>query len=136
MGSKTDAFETDLLEYLFNSTAIPGLTTTLAISLGTGTPSDSSYTETTYSNYVRVTKARSNTTVFSVTGNSVTNDGTAGEIAFATCGATGATITSFGIHSIATAGVQWYWGEVSPNLVVATSDTPTFAAGTLTITED
>jgi hypothetical protein len=149
--SKTNAFETDLLNHIFTNAAIsdigdasglPAAATagSLYISLHTADPGeagDQTTNEVTtgaYDTYARVAVAR-NGTQWTVSGNSATN---ANEIAFpAATGGSGATVTHFGIGTSATlAGNLLYYGALTGSLAVSSGITPRFAATQLTVTED
>lgn len=146
--SKSNTFENDLLNLVFNNTDITligdaaGLQNSategsLYISLHTADPGetgDQSTNETVYTNYLRVAVAR-NSGGWTVTGNAVTNAAT---ITFATCGASGATLTHFGVgcSSGTGAGKLLYSGALTSPLAVSSGIQPQFAAGDLDITED
>lgn len=145
--SKSNQFETDLLNLIFNNTDITligdaaGLQNSatagsLYISLHTADPGeagDQTTSETAYTNYVRVAVARSGAG-WTVTGNAVTNAAT---ITFATCGVTGATLTYFGVGTDSSgAGKLLYSGALTSPLAVSSGIQPQFAAGDLDITED
>ncbi len=133
MGSLSNTFETKILQNLFEAASLGLDATNCWIALATAA-SDSSFTEATYTSYARVALNRtSGSNVFTVSGNSVTNDAT---ITFPQSGGTANTITHFGICDAASAGNVIFWGEVSPQLIVNSGDTPTFGAGQLTITLD
>jgi hypothetical protein len=133
MGSFSNTFETKILQHLFEDASLGLNATNLWMALATAA-SDSSFTEATYTNYARVALNRtSGSNVFTVSGNSLTNDGT---VSFPQSGGTSNTITHFGICDASSAGNVIFWGEVSPQLIVNTNDTPTFGAGQLTITLD
>lgn len=105
--SKSNAWENGLLLLLFNNTDFAnvgdaaGLQNSAAagslyVSLHTSDPGEAgsqTTNETAYTNYARVAVARSGAG-WTVSGNSVSNTAA---IPFAQCGATGATITHFGI---------------------------------------
>jgi hypothetical protein len=135
--SKSDAFETALLNLMFNNsnianigdaTGVRGSTTAgqLFLSLHTsdpgeaGTQSTNEITTGAYQNYVRVGVNRaSGAGGFTITGNSVSP---ASNVDFATAGAgsTGATVTHFGIGASSSGtGTLLYKGTVSPNIVIA-----------------
>jgi hypothetical protein len=84
-------------------------------------------TETSYSNYARVSVSGAFGTVAA---GSVSNTST---IRMPTCGATGDSIVAFGAYDAATAGNLLYFGVCS--LVVTSGIIPTFAAGSLTVTQ-
>jgi len=145
--SKSNTFENDLLNLVFNNTDITligdaaGLQNSatagsLYISLHTADPGeagDQTTSETAYTNYVRVAVARSGAG-WTVTGNAVTNAAT---ITFATCGVTGATLTYFGVGTDSSgAGKLLYSGALTSPLAVSSGIQPQFAAGDLDITED
>jgi len=145
--SKSNTFENDLLLLLFNNTAIAdigdagGLRATSTagtfwVSLHTadpGEPGTAVTSETAYTNYVRVSVARSGAG-FVVTANSVSP---ASDVDFAECGATpGAPVTHFGIVNTASgAGKLLYKGTMTPNIAMATGVIPRLRS-TSTITED
>ena len=138
MGSKTNAFETLLLQHLFESADMSLDATSIWIGLCSGTPSDSAFTELSYNLYARVALDRTAgvNNVFTVSNGSVTNDEA---ITFANFddGGGSVTVTGFGIFEAASGGTQLYWGEVTPNLTLTTTGDPVeFAAGQMTITED
>ena len=141
-GSMTNAAELDVLELIFNAVTwldiaedkVSTPTTDLWVSLHTAAlsdTSDQSTSETVYTNYARKDVAR--TTV----GWTVSGDGNCANTAavtFATCGATGATLTYFGIGNANTgAGNLLFWGDLTSSLVVSNGITPEFAAGALDV---
>ncbi len=142
--SKSNSCETDLLELLFNATAWPDLAqddgsspaTSLYVSLHTSDPGEAgtqSTNETAYTNYARVAVARTSGG-WSVSGNTVSN---VAAITFAQCGASGATLTHFGVGTLSSgAGQLLYSGALDAQLVVSSGITPEFAAGALDVTED
>lgn len=142
--SKSNSMETDLLELIFNATAWPDLAendasspvTNLYVSLHTSDPGEAgaqNTNETSYTNYARVAVVRTSSG-WTVSGNAVTN---AAAIAFPQCGASGATITHFGVGTLSSgAGQLLYSGALTSSLVVSAGVTPQFAAGDLDITED
>ena len=146
MGSKRDAFETSILQHIFQNMAVSGIGDSsgilgsstagnLAVALFTTNPSDSTTgTETSYTNYNRINVARSSVG-WTVTAGQASN---AAAITFAQCGAVGATLTGFGVMKSATTGADdcIYWGALGANLTVSSGITPEFAIGALTVTED
>jgi len=146
-GSKSNAFETDLLELIFNNVAIanigdasglqPSATAgSLYVSLHTGTLDDTSTqstSEATYTGYVRVAVARS-AGGWTVSGNNASNTAA---ITFGTCSAGTNTITHFAIGTASSgAGYVLYHGNLNSNLAVSTGITPEFAIGALDVNED
>jgi len=145
--SATNAFETSLLGLLFtnvdaanvgDATGLRGSTTAgvFWISLHTGSPGetgDQTTSETVYTNYLRQDEAR-NTTQWTVTGNTADNDNAIG---YPTCGATGATLTHFGLGSATSgAGNLFLYGTLTASLAVSNGVTPSFAAGALDVSLD
>lgn len=145
--SATNAFENGLLSLIFenanlanvgDATGLRGSTTAgvFYISLHTADPGEAgnqTTNETAYTNYVRVSVARS-TTEWTVTNGVADNDSA---IAFAQCGATGATITHFGVGSDASAaGNLFLSGALVSSLAVSNGITPRFAAGALDVSLD
>jgi hypothetical protein len=145
--SKSNTFENDLLQLIFNNVDIAligdaaGLQNSAAagslyVSLHTSDPGDAgdqTTNETAYTNYARVAVAR---TVggWTVSGNTVSN---AALVQFAQCGVTGATLTHFGVGTDASgAGKLLYSGALTASLAVSSGIQPQFAAGDLDITED
>lgn len=144
--SKSNAFETDLLRHIFNNDAISlvgdatglrGSTTagSLYVSLHTADPDEAgtqSTSETSYTNYARVAVART-TGGWTVSGDTVSN---AALVQFAQCGATGATLTHFGVGTDSSgAGKLLYSGALTSSLAVSSGIQPQFAAGDLDVTE-
>lgn len=146
--SKSNTFENDLLLLLFNNTAIAligdasgvqpsGTAGSLYISLHTADPDEGgsqNTNEAAYTNYARQAVARSGAG-WTVSGNTVSN---AALVQFPTCGASGATITHFGVgcSSGTGAGKLLYSGALSSSLAVSSGIQPQFAIGELDITED
>lgn len=142
--SKSNAYETQILELLFNATAIPNVAdnasvaplTELYVSLHTASPGeagDQSTNEIAYTGYARVAVARTSGG-WTVTNNSVSPnaDITFGEMT----GGAGGTVTHAAVGSSASGGGQvYYYGTVTPNINVTTGVTPKIASGS-TITED
>ena len=145
--SKSNTFETDLLNLVFVNTDIAligdaaGLQNSatdgsLYVSLHTADPGEAgtqATNETAYTNYARVAVAR---TVggWTVSGNTVSN---AALVQFPQCGVTGATLTHFGVGTDSSgAGKLLYSGSLTASLAVSSGIQPQFAAGDLDITED
>ncbi len=139
--SKTNAFENDLLELIFNGTAIADIAendatspaTTLTVSLHTASPGEAgnmATNEATYTSYARVTVSRS-AGGWTVTGNSVSPTS---NIDFPTATGGAETITHVGIGS-GTANNLMYYGALSPTIAVSNGVTPRITTAS-TITED
>lgn len=142
--SKTNSFETDLLELLFNNTAIAnigdasGIQPSAAagsfyIALFTTDPGETGAgTEANYTGYARVAVART-AGGWTITGNTASN---AAAITFAECTAGSNTITHFAIMTASTGGDMIFSGALTASLAVSTGITPEFAAGALDVAED
>lgn len=139
--SKSNAFETALLQLVFNATAISSLasgstTTSLWVALHTATPADTgdqSTNETSYTGYTRIAVARS-TAGWSVASGSVSPAAT---ISFpqATSTSTGTlTFASVGMSSSG-AGYLLYYGALSPTINFGQNVTPQLSTASA-ITED
>jgi hypothetical protein len=143
--SASNSFETAVLTLYFNNsnhanvgdaTGVRGSSTagSFYISLHTADPGEAGTavtSEATYTNYARVAVARSSAG-FTISGNSVSN---AALVTFPACGASGNTITHFGIVETSSgAGALHFSGTAS--LSVSSGITPQFAIGALTTTAD
>ena len=147
--SMSNAFETQILNHIFNNAAIanigdagglqPSATAgSLAVSLHTGDPGEGGNqgtSETVYTNYTRIGVVRSGAG-WTVSGNTASNTAL---VQFPQCGATGAAITYVGIGVSGTAGdtgVLLYSGQLSSSLTVANLIQPQFAAGDIDVVAD
>lgn len=145
--SKSDTWETGLLNLLFNNAAFAGVgdagglqpsaaAGSLYVSLHTADPGeagDQTTNEISYTGYARVAVARSSAG-WTITGNSVSP---AAVISFPrSTGGTGGTITHVGIGTAASgAGKLLYSGAASPTQLVANGVLPEVGTGTV-LTED
>ena len=150
--SKTNVWESDLLKLVFNNTtasligdatglvgsATPGV---LYVSLHTADPSEGgsqTSSETTYAGYARFAVARTvggwTVTEVDAGPSTVTN---AGQVNFPQCTSGGpVSITHVGVGTSSSgAGKLLYKGALASALAVSQNITPSFAAGTLIITE-
>ena len=104
------------------------------ISLHTADPGDTNdqtTSEAAYTDYARVAIART-TDAWTVTGDTVANDSA---VTFPLCGATGSTVTHFGIGTAASgSGHMVATGALTAQLVISAGVTPSFASGALTAT--
>jgi hypothetical protein len=143
--SKTNTFETDILELIFNNTAIanigdssglqPSSTAgSLYVALFTADPTEtgSQTNEATYTGYARVAVARTSGG-WTISGNNCSNTAA---ITFGECTAGSETITHVGILTASTAGDMLFSGVLTSSLAVSTGIIPEFAIGTLDINED
>lgn len=141
--SKSNALETDLLELLFNGTALADLAendtttpaTNLYVSLHTADPGETgtqATSEIAYTSYARVAVARSGSG-WTVSGNQVVP---AANIDFPAGTGGSGTATHFGIGTASSgAGYLLYSGTVTPNIVCGSGVTPRLTTATA-ITED
>jgi hypothetical protein len=145
--SATNAFETGLLNLIFNNTDLAnvgdaaGLQNSAAagvfyVSLHTADPTETgtqTSSEATYTGYARVSVARSGAG-WTVSGSNVSN---AAAITFGACTVGTNTITHFGIGSdLSGAGNLFLKGTVTPNLVINPGITPSFGIGQLDVDLD
>lgn len=145
--SKSNTFENDLLNLIFNATAIANLAddaassplTNLYVSLhtigsgdGPGEAGNQTTNETSYGAYARVAVARS-AGGWTISANSVSP---VAAIDFAECTSGTATITHFAIGTASSGtGKILYYGTVTPNISVAANVTPRLTTAS-TITEE
>ena len=139
--SATNAFETSLLELIFNATPISNLAddaasspaTSLYISLHTADPGETGTQETseaTYTDYARVAVTR-DSSGFTVSGDTVTNAGT---VTFPACTGGSNTVTHVGIGLSSTgAGTLLYKGELDSPIAVSNGITVAFLIGELSV---
>lgn len=141
--SKTNAFETDILELFFNATALADLAendtsspaANLHVSLHTGDPGEAgsqTTNECAYTSYARVAVARTSGG-WTVTGNSVSP---VADITFPACTGGTETATHFGVGVASSgAGYLMYKGAISPTIAISNGVTPKLTTAS-TITED
>jgi hypothetical protein len=133
--SKSNAFETQLLEYVFKGTAFPfNAATQLQINLHTADPGEAGSVATNaanYTSYSPVVVSRSGSG-FTVAADTVSN---AGVISFPTC--TGGTnvITHFSVSAVGQSDYI-YRGALSAALTVSINVLPQVSIGAFTITEN
>lgn len=134
-GGKSDDLENKLLDHVLGGGDYTRLST-VYVALYTATPNDAgggTEVSTSGTAYARVA-VTNNATNFPAASSGVKANGTA--ITFAKATADWGTVVAWAIKSLSSGGVNLYWGPVNPNKVVSTDDTPSFAAGDLSITED
>jgi hypothetical protein len=131
-GSKTDAFETRLLNHIFKGGATPAFTalSTVYVALMTTVPSDSSAgVEVTGSSYARASVAAASwTTPTNQVQNSV-------EVVFPAVTGSAYTVVGWAIFDATTSGNMLYWGDTT-STTMNVGDVPRFAPNAITITED
>jgi hypothetical protein len=145
--SATNAFENALLLLYFNNTDhanigdAAGLQNSATagvfyVSLHTADPGEAgsqTTSESAYTNYARQSVARSGAG-WTVSGSNVSN---AAAITFPTGGATGSTVTHFGIGTDSSgAGNLLFSGALAASLAVSSGVTPSFAIGALDVDVD
>lgn len=141
--SKSNAFETALLNLIFNATAMTGVAenhssspiTNLFVSLHTSDPGEAgtqATNEIAYTNYSRVSVVRTGSG-WTISGNSVSP---AAAIDFPAGTGGSGTATHMGIGTLTSgAGVLLYSGAISPTIVTGNGITPSLTTATA-ITED
>ena len=116
-----------------NASSSPITTISMALSTVTGAVADTMSTnEATYTNYLRVTVART-TGGWTAPASRATSN--AAQITFAQCGASGNTITSAKTGVAAGASVVLHYGDLNAPITVSNLIQPVFAIGAVTITE-
>ena len=142
--SKGNVFENDLLNLIFNATAIALIAdntvttplTNLRIALHTSTPDeagDQTTNEAAYGAYARVNVARTTAGWAASTGGSTSPQA---NIDFAQATSGSETITHFSIGTATSgAGKVLYYGTVTPNIVVSAGVTPRLTTASV-ISED
>lgn len=132
-GSKSDAYEIDLLKAATGQATTILTTTPITpyVALFTTAPTDStSGTEVSGGSYARVSGASKFATPAS---GSVSNNAT---ITFPTATANWGTVVAFAVMSASSGGSILYWGDLTTSRAIVSGDTPSFAASSLTLTED
>lgn len=116
-----------------NASSSPITTISMALSTVTGAVGDTMSTnEATYTNYLRVTVART-TGGWTAPASRATSN--AAQITFAQCGASGNTITSAKTGKGAGASDVFHYGDLNAPITVSNLIQPVFAIGAVTITE-
>jgi hypothetical protein len=142
-GSKSDYLEKAILDYLLgaNALAVPPATgTPVYVALSTAAYTDaatgSAMTEVAGNAYARVAVANNVTNWPASTGTSPTQKQNGTAITFTTATGSWGTVTSFYLVDAPTLGNVLYGGDLSVAKAIAAGDTATFAANSITITED
>lgn len=145
--SKSNTFENDLLQLIFNNVDIAligdaagiqnsATAGSLYVSLHTADPGetgDQTTNETSYTSYARVAVARS-AGGWTVSGAAVSNTAL---VQFPQCTGGSATLTHVGVGTDASgAGKLLYSGALASSLAVSSGIQPQFAAGDIDVTED
>jgi hypothetical protein len=126
-GSKSDYLENKVLDAVLNNTSL--VVATPYVALYTVAPTDSTGgTEVTGGSYARVAGSFG-----AASGGSCSNDAA---VAFAAPTADWGTVVAFAICDSSTSGNILYWGDLTASRTILNGDgAPSFAIGTLTITE-
>lgn len=143
--SKTNTFETDVLDLIFNNTDIADLgdatgvqgstaAGSLYVALLTADPTEAGTqtNEATFGAYARQAVARTSGG-WTVSGNQVSN---AAAITFPEATSGSETVTHFAIADSLTTGTYLFHGALGTSRAVSTGVTVEFAIGALTVTED
>lgn len=141
-GSMSDVYEKRVLDLIFRNTNASATTplsldaTNVWIGLFTATPSDTGGgTEVTGGSYARVAVVRTGAGFNAATGTAATTTN-AGTVTFPTATGSWGTVTQFGVFDAATVGNLVFWGDLTNSKTVASGDTVSFAAGSLSFTAD
>lgn len=134
MGSKSDAYEVDILKFTTGQTPTILSGTALAnvyVALYTAISADgATATEVTGGAYARVDSKGKWAVPASGT---VSNNAV---ITFPTASADWGTVVGFALMTLITGGNMLMWGTLTASKAVNNGDTPSFASGALTLTED
>jgi hypothetical protein len=134
-GGKSYFLSAEVLDHVLGGAdySRPG---TVHVALFTAAPGDAGGgTECSGGAYARTGVTNNATNFPAASGTPVLkSNGTA--ITFPKATASWGTVTAFGLFDAANAGNLLYWGSLTTPRAVAIDDTPSFAAGALTITED
>ena len=134
-GSKSDYLELKVLDGVLGGPDFtrPG---TVYVGLFTVTPADAGGgTEVATGAYARAAVTNNSTNFPAASGTTaVKANGTA--ITFPRATASWGTVVAFGVFDAASAGNLLYWGPLGTSRLVSIDDTPSFAIGALTFTED
>lgn len=138
-GSKSDYCEAATLNLWLGATAVTA-PATVYIALSTAAYSDaatgSSMTEVSGGAYARVAVTNNTTNWPAATGTSPATKSNGTAFTFPTATASWGTILSFYIVDAASGGNVLYGGDLTTSKAIASGDTATFAASSITVTED
>ena len=133
MGSKSNVLENKILDAILGGPTY-ALPATVWVALYTVTPTDAGGgTECTGGSYARVSLTN-NATNWPAGASGAKANGVA--ITFPAATGAWGTVVAFAIHDHATLDQPLYWGAVTPNQVVSSGVTASFAIGALDVTED
>jgi hypothetical protein len=133
--SKGNTTENDVIDFMFNGTAMPSYGANLYVSLHTADPGeagDQTTSEATYTDYARVAVSR-DSGGWTVVANEAEN---VAEITFPECTGGTNTITHVAVGTaVSGAGQILYKGALTAPIEVSNLITPRFPAGTLVVAE-
>lgn len=138
-GSKSDYLEKAILDYLLGAGAL-AKPATVYVALSTAAYSEAAtgaaMTEVAGGGYARVAVTNDATNFPAATGASPATKANGTAITFPTASASWGTVTSFYIVDAGTGGNVLYGGDLTTAKAVGSGDTATFAANSISITED
>lgn len=138
-GSKSDYLEKAILDHLLGGTTL-AKPATVYVALSTAVYSDAatgaSMAEVTGGAYARVAVTNNATNWPNATGTSPAQKQNGTAITFPTATASWNTVNSFYVVDAASGGNVLYGGDLTTPKAIASGDTATFAAASITITED
>ncbi len=135
-GSKGDFLEARVLDLVLGAVSYSPAGT-VYVALFTVIPADSGGgTEVSGGSYARVALTNNTTNWPASTGTNPTVKANGTAITFPKATANWGTIVAFAIFDANSGGNLLYWGSLAANKVINTDDTPSFAVGALTVTED
>lgn len=138
-GSKSDYLEKVVLDLVLGGGAFTK-PVTVYVALSTAAYSDAAtgtaMTEVSGGAYARVAVTNNATNFPNATGTAPASKNNATAITFPTASAAWGTVTSFYIVDAATLGNILYGGDLTTAKVIGSGDTASFAANSITITED
>lgn len=134
--SKSNTLENQVIDLLFNGTALPWANANLFVALHTADPGeagDQTTNEATYTSYARVSVSR-DSAGWTVSGNQASNTA---EITFPECTGGSNTLTHFSVGLVTSGASQiLYKGALTASLAISNLITPRFPVGTLICQED
>jgi hypothetical protein len=138
-GSKSDYLESALLNHVLGATAYTA-PATVYVAAFTVVPTDAGggteVVTTGGTLYARVAVTNNTTNWPAATGTSPATKTNGTAINFPVAGASWGTVVAAGIFDAASGGNLLYWGDLTASKAIAANDQLTFAASSITITED
>jgi hypothetical protein len=134
-GGKSDFLELKVLDHVLGGGDYTRATT-VYVGLFTVTPADAGGgTEVSGGAYARAS-VTNNATNFPAAAGTTAVKANGVAITFPRATASWGTVVAFGVFDAASAGNLLYWGPMTTSRLVSIDDTPSFAIGALTFTED